>query len=363
MKFALFSLLEQPEGHKAAQVFSKIVEQAEAAEELGFEATWLAEHHFTDYGILPSPAVLAAAIAQRTKRLRIGTACAILPFHDPRRVAEDYAVVDVLSNGRLDFGVGRGYQPAEFSAFGIPMSESRTRFAEALDVIEGLWTHEVFSFQGDHFTIDELSLYPRPIQSPPPIWVAAVSPETFEMTARAGRPFLSAPQITPLSKIRAGYDLYRKIYLENGHDPSRMTLPLQRQVYVGTDEQDSFDSPSEGTMWYQRKNASRMARKGGTSTESYEFYQKAQSHLEQIEYKSMYNDGVLLFDVPEKLVARIRVLQEELDLNYLMCWMNVGGLPQKKVLASMERFAKEVMPHFTTTATDDSVAASAGSSD
>src|SRR5688572_13907121 len=114
MKFAIFALLEQPDGHRAADVYQKVIEQAEAADELGFETIWLAEHHFTPYGTLPSPALLGVAIAERTKRLRIGTGVAILPFQDPRRLAEDYATLDLLSNGRLDFGVGRGYQPAEF---------------------------------------------------------------------------------------------------------------------------------------------------------------------------------------------------------------------------------------------------------
>src|SRR5206468_2861046 len=186
MKFAMFTLSERPEGCSAADVYHRVIEQAEAADELGFEAMWLAEHHFTDYGITPSPAVLGTAIAGRTRRLRIGTGVAILPFHDPRRLAEDYAMLDVLSEGRLDFGVGRGYQPAEFAGFGVSMADSRARFNEALQIIEGLWTNDVFSYHGDHFRFDDLSLYPRQVQAPPPIWMAAVSPESFDLAAQAG---------------------------------------------------------------------------------------------------------------------------------------------------------------------------------
>ncbi|MDQ1492739.1 MAG: hypothetical protein QOD57_1730 [Actinomycetota bacterium] len=345
MKFAIFALLEQPAGHKVADVYSKAIEQAEAADELGFEAIWLAEHHFTEYGTLASPAVLGTAIAGRTKRLRIGTGVAILPFHDPRRLAEDYATLDLLSDGRLDFGVGRGYQPAEFAGFGVPMSESRSRFTEALAVIEGLWTQDDFSFAGQHFQLDGVTLHPKPVQSPPPIWMAAVSPESFELAARAGKPFLSAPQITPLPKIKEGYDLYRRIYLEEGHDPSQVVLPLQRHVYAATDEQAAYHDPAEGVMWYQRLNAKRMS-SAESDDSSYAFYKKAQDNLQKMEYDQMFNSGGLLFDTPEKLVRRIESLETELGLNYLMCWMNSGGTDQKLVLDSMERFAREVMPHF-----------------
>jgi natural product biosynthesis luciferase-like monooxygenase protein len=345
MKFAIFTLSEQPEGHESADVFSKVIEQAQAADELGYEAIWLAEHHFTDYGILPSPPVLGAAIAARTTRLRIGSGVSILPFHNPIRIAEDYAVLDVISGGRLDLGVGRGYQPAEFAGFGVSMAESRARFAESLDIIEGLWTNETFSYQGEHFQLNEVELRPKPIQAPPPIWMAAVSPESFDLAAKAGRPFLSAPQITPLSKIKEGYERYRSGYLAAGYDPTTVTLPLQRHVFAAPNPTAAYEDMAEGLMWYQRKNASRMS--GPTATDaSYAMYQKAQANLLKTEYDDMFTSGSLLFDTSENLVDRIGALRDELGLNYLMCWMNAGGVDQKVVLDSMERFATEVMPHF-----------------
>src|SRR5262249_51243189 len=140
VKFAIFGLFEQPDDRSAREVVSAAMEQAELAEELGFAGFWMAEHHFTEYGIVASPPIMGAAMAERTTTLRLGTAVAVLPFHDPRRLAEDYAMLDVLSDGRLDFGVGRGYQPDEFAAFGVAMEDSRSRMTEAVDVIKGLWT-------------------------------------------------------------------------------------------------------------------------------------------------------------------------------------------------------------------------------
>ena len=347
MKFAVFSLLEQREDDTPANVFSKVLEQSEAAEDLGYDAMWLAEHHFTDYGILPSPAVLGAAIAQRTTRLRIGTACSILPFHDPRRLAEDYALLDVLSNGRLDFGVGRGYQPAEFASFGVSMDEARGRFNEALDIIRGLWTTEGFTYEGQYHSVHDLTLYPRPVHDPhPPIWMAAVSPESFELAAKAGLQILTAPQITPLPRVKGGYDAYRAAWREAGGDPEGLTLPMQRPVYAGATEQAACEEPAENMMWYQRANAARMTSKDGTASKEYAFYQKAQANVEKAEYEDMFKVGHLLFGDPESLVEKISTLRDEVGLNYLICWMNVGGLDQKLVLQSMERFAREVMPRF-----------------
>lgn len=357
MKFAIFTLSEQPDGQSASGAYRAVIEQAVAAEELGFDAVWLAEHHFTEYGVVPSVPVLGTAIAEHTSQIRIGSAIAVLPFHDPRRLAEDYAMLDVLSDGRLDFGVGRGYQPAEFEAFGISMDESRSRFEEAIDVIEGLWTQESFSYHGRHFSFDDLTIHPRPVQSPPPMWVAAVSPSTFEFAARARRPFLSAPQITPLPKIREGYEHYREAYAAAGGDPSTVTLPLQRNVYVGATKEAAYSEPAEAYMWYQRMNASRMAR-DGQKVHDYEFYEKAQRNLLKVEYDQLFDSGALLFGTSEEIVDRITHLKEELDLNYLMCWMGAGGLRHDLVLSSMERFAREVMPHFKES--DETVATSAG---
>lgn len=349
MKFAIFSLCEQRDGVRATDLYKEAIEQAVAAEELGFDAVWLAEHHFTKYGVVPSIPVLAAAIAERTSTIRIGSAISVLPFHDPRRVAEDYAMVDVLSNGRLDFGCGRGYQPAEFAAFGVPMEEARERFEEAVEVIEGLWTHESFSYNGKYFEFEDLELYPRPVQSPPPIWVAALSPASFESAARHNRPFLSAPQITPLNKIKENYDGYRRMLEDSGWDASSVTLPLQRNVYVSDSLDKAQSEPAEGYMWYLHTNAARMA-KANSSVKGYEYYQKAQGNLLLTEYEGLVKDGGLLFGTPDTVSSQIESLQSELGLNYMLCWMNTGGLDHKLVLKSMERFARDVMPRFRTTA-------------
>ena len=135
MKFGLFYLFRDFGNVSQAQLFNEMLEEVEYAEELGFESIWLPEHHFSEYGMLGNPMVLAAAIAQRTKRMKIGTAVVILPFQHPLRFAEDAALVDALSDGRLLLGVGRGYQPPEFNGFGVTQSESSAMFLESYEIL------------------------------------------------------------------------------------------------------------------------------------------------------------------------------------------------------------------------------------
>src|SRR5256712_11559515 len=137
-------------------------------EELGFASLWLTEHHFIEYGLSVSPTVLAAAAAMRTRRVRIGLAAAILPFHDPIRLAEELAMVDILSGGRPDVGIGRGNRPVEFAGYRVPQIESHERFDEALEIMLGAWTNERFAYQGRHFTIPEVHMIPKPLQRPHP---------------------------------------------------------------------------------------------------------------------------------------------------------------------------------------------------
>jgi alkanesulfonate monooxygenase SsuD/methylene tetrahydromethanopterin reductase-like flavin-dependent oxidoreductase (luciferase family) len=158
------------------EIYRSQLELIEHAERLGYDTIWLTEHHFADDGYSPSIIPLAAAIAARTERVRIGFNLLLLPLHDAVRVAEDIATLDVLSNGRIDVGVGQGYARHEFAGFGIPRDERLGRFREGLDVLRGLWTNDVFSYSGTHYQVDSARLMPKPVQQPaPPLWIGATS--------------------------------------------------------------------------------------------------------------------------------------------------------------------------------------------
>ena len=174
MRFGTYFFLQAPPGHRHADIIQRELQQMVWSEQLGFDEVWLTEHHFIDYGLSVDPATLASAIASRTSRVRIGLAAAILPFHDPIRLAEQMALVDIISKGRLDVGVGRGNRPSEFAGYRIPQVESRERFDEAVQIMVRAWTEERISYDIPTFMRDgqavvhvagwarHLALYPVP---------------------------------------------------------------------------------------------------------------------------------------------------------------------------------------------------------
>ncbi len=183
------------------------------AEELGFDTIWLTEHHFADDGYSPSIIPLAAAIAARTERVRIGFNLLLLPLHNAIRVAEDIATLDVLSGGRIDVGLGQGYARHEFDGYGVDRSERLRRFVEGLDVLHGLWTEDPFSYRGEHYVIDGARLQPKPVQLPtPPLWIGATSLPGVRRAGRRGANLLGLtnPRLQLAyeeARVEAGYEL------------------------------------------------------------------------------------------------------------------------------------------------------------
>ena len=346
MKFATFALSDNVAARPPREVLDTTVRQAVLAEELGFDAIWLAEHHFSDYGVAPSTAVLAGAIAARTDTIRIGTGVLVLPFHDPIAVAEQWAMVDQISGGRLDFGVGRGYQPGEFAGYGVPMGEARERFAEALDIIEGLWANETFSYQGKYRTLENVQLNPPPLQRPtPPIWMAAVSRESFENAARARRPVMSAPSIA-LDAAATCFDLYRKTIEEAGGSAEGASFPIQRHVHVGTDDAEALRTVEGPYMRFLRRNTELMRAGKDQAHESYRMYQKAAENKAKVEFEEIASAPAFLVGSADTVVHRIKAVREAIGLNYLLGCFQFGGLDPELAEQAMRRFAADVMPEF-----------------
>ena len=170
MKFGLFILASWAEKDASAQsrIYGEALEQIQYAEELGFDSVWIAEHHSSRYGIFPSLIPILSYIAGQTKKIRLGTGVSVLPFHNPILLAEESAMVDVLSNGRLEFGVGRGSADYEYGNFKIDFDSRNDRFREVLDIILGLWTTENFTYHGEYYQVDGITIAPRPLQKPHP---------------------------------------------------------------------------------------------------------------------------------------------------------------------------------------------------
>ena len=163
----------------------------EFAEELGYDEIWLTEHHFAEDGYSPAILPIASAIGAITKRIRIGTYLVLLPLHNAVRVAEDAATIDIISGGRFDLGVGQGYAPGEFAAYGVNRKARASRLEEGIEVIRGAWTTDDFSYEGRHYKVKNIRLMPRPVQSPhPPLWIGAGAPKAIERAGRMGCHFM-----------------------------------------------------------------------------------------------------------------------------------------------------------------------------
>src|SRR5215475_14028652 len=185
MNFGTFLLMQSPSARSSQEIYSRGVEVAQTAEALGFRSVWLAEHHFSTYGYLSRPAQLATYIAAKTTRLRVGTAVIVVPLHHPLVVAEEIATLDQLAGGRVDVGLGRGYQHYEFERLGLELDSARARWEESVDIILEAFRGRPFSYEGKLFRIPETSVLPQPLQKPhPPIWVTAQSPASVEAAVR-----------------------------------------------------------------------------------------------------------------------------------------------------------------------------------
>ena len=344
----MFYVLECP-NHDYRRAYQEMLDQIEYSESLGFDSVWLAEHHGDDYGSMPSPQIAAAAIAERTKRLRIGLAVSILPFDNPIRIAEDYAMVDVLSDGRLDFGVGRGYQPAEFKMLGVQQDISRELFAEALDVILGSWTKDPFTYNGKYYSVDNVSVRPKVVQKPhPPVYVAAISPETFSLVAKRGLQLLVTPTLMSLEELKT-FILQAKADLAKlGQDPAKIDFPMNYQMHIAETVEQAKADTKEALTWYF-KRVMELVPKGPKAPKSYERYAKMAAEFETaggVSIDALMELGIILLSDPEGAIRRIQGLKDDVGQNEIMCWMRIGGLEHQKVMRSMRLFAKEVMPIF-----------------
>ncbi len=350
MKFGMFYVLESPDG-EYQRAYKEMFGQIEYAEELGFDSVWLAEHHGSAYGSIPNGAVACSAVAKITERLRIGMAVSILPFQNPVRTAEDYAMVDVISGGRLDMGVGRGYQPMEFKNLMLADKQSISReiFEESLDILIGLWENERFSYQGKHYQLDDVAITPRPVQRPrPPIYVAAISPTTFDLVDKYGLNIMVTPTLMDLESLKAFVvDAKRKL-IAGGRDPKSLNFPMNWQMHLAETEEEAFARPSEALDWYFNLVMD-LVPKGPNAPAGYEYMRDTAAAFEEmggVDVSALKQGGIIMLGTPEEATAKIADLRDTIGQQEIFCWMRIGGLEDWKVKESMKIFANEVMPHF-----------------
>jgi len=349
MKFGMLHLFESPAEKTEYQVMKEQLDLMRSAEDLGFDSVWPAEHHFSEYGYCASPALSLAAIASVTKRIRLGTGVVVLPFHNPIRVAEEFAMLDLMSDGRVEFGVGRGYQPIEFKGFQIDQAKSRGIFNESLEVIMQAWTRDRVNFKGVHFNIQDLEVRPKPLQKPhPPVWIAGLSEATFPMVGKWGCNLLCAP-VFGFQGQTAGELLnsYRQALRSAGHDPATKEIAALCMVYCAETTEQAQRDFSGPVMWYYRTIAKYIAPPSGEApVKTYELYAKTRDLAANISWDQLLAAGSLVCGNPQQCIEQIAAMKEKFGFTQLLCWTRMGGLDTKKVLKSMELMQKHVIPYF-----------------
>jgi alkanesulfonate monooxygenase SsuD/methylene tetrahydromethanopterin reductase-like flavin-dependent oxidoreductase (luciferase family) len=295
---------------------AEIAAQGEVAERLGYGSFWLPEHHFGEVGAIPAPLLLLAAVAARTARLRVATTSFLLPVRHPIHVAEEVAVLDRLSGGRVILGVGRGFRGALFTAFDVPAAEKRDRFEANLRAIRDAWRGEPVAFQADGSggAPKPVLLSPLPVQRPhPPIWVAAFGPKAVAQAGRLGFPYLASP-IEPLSRLAENYALHRDA-LPTALRGTRLPVPIMRTV---------FASGAPGRLREVRealaRQAAALARAPGPA-----FRRLAGARV----------DAWALVGEPEAIADGIARYREELGMTHLVVRAQIPGLPRELAEASL----------------------------
>ena len=342
MRFGFMDHLPCAGWQSEGQRYHDILAQIELGDRLGFDTAWLAEiHFFPDVSRIASPLTVLAAAAQRTQRIRLGTAVTLLPLHNPLKIAEDAATVDILSDGRLELGVGRGAAPSMFAAYNVPAAETRDRFVEALEVIRQAWTSERLSYEGKYLCVRDLPVFPRPVQKPhPPIRIAANSPETYTLAGRLGLPIFATPLIAgSMDKLREYIGAHRESLPAGVKQDVAVAFPVHVAASRAQVRRECEPSLMHFFSFLEQRRPDIQA-----LPESYQALQQAIDRLKGITYEEVEDLGAVLGD-PEQCVERVQALQDEFGMNEFICYFNQGGLiDHAAVKRAMELFAKEVIP-------------------
>jgi alkanesulfonate monooxygenase SsuD/methylene tetrahydromethanopterin reductase-like flavin-dependent oxidoreductase (luciferase family) len=312
MKIGVLQFFSWPERRVALEtVYKRALERIEIMDRTGFDAVWLAEHHFSAFSVCPSVHMVGTLAAARTSRLRIGTAVSLAALYHPLRLAEEVALLDVLSGGRVNWGAGRGFSLTEFNAFGIPPEESAARFREAVDVVLRAWTEDRLSYSGTYFRCEEVELLPKPLQRPhPPVWMAATSDPAIEWAASRGFDILMDPHAS-MADLGRKRRLYAERLAAAGFNDSGRDIPMARLIALAETLEKAAEVARRGAAWLVDAYAGPQHKKAKTM-----HVERSYDGLDPVDY---YIRNVVLHGTPESIVDRIRELQEEIGLNYLMC--------------------------------------------
>jgi alkanesulfonate monooxygenase SsuD/methylene tetrahydromethanopterin reductase-like flavin-dependent oxidoreductase (luciferase family) len=319
------------------EYYQQILDQIVVAEELGWECFWFTEHHFALYGgPEPNPAVFLAAAAVRTSKIHLGSAISILPLHHPITIAEDYAMVDVLSRGRLEFGMGLGNTPSDFAVHGVPREEARARFEEEGEIIARAWANDRFSHEGKFWTFKDVTIYPRPVQQPtPPMWVAGHSPDSLGWAGRHGCNIMITAHPYVPEHYPEAIQAWRDGLAQAGLSPADRSCKVHLRVWVDESAERAREVAEAAITRY---DISSDRSRGRTDF-----------NAENYDWTGMLASGRNVYGNPDQCIKAIQASIANYEFDIFSTTFNFGGIPHEQILGSMRLFAKEVMPAFKDT--------------
>ncbi|HJU28835.1 MAG TPA: LLM class flavin-dependent oxidoreductase, partial [Candidatus Binataceae bacterium] len=323
----------------------------EMAENAGFDSVWALDHHFTGYVMSPDPTQLLSYVAGRTKRVQLGTAVIVLPWHDPVAIAEKIALLDVVSGGRTIFGFGRGAATVEYNGFRIPMDEARERFIESAMIVRKGLTQKSFSFDGKHYKIPEIQIRPRPISHPENrFYASAVSPESVEIMAKLGFGVLIIAQRS-WEDTAADYRRYQETALANNFEPRPPIGLLNIMVADDAHKAEDLAQTHMAAMWDSIENHYHFSDGHLTGVKGYEFYAKMAKTYSKLHadaeakekavtfYRSLHASGT-----PAQVLEKLRYVHQTVPLEHVIGTFAFGGLPYRDLDRSFKLFVEKVLP-------------------
>jgi alkanesulfonate monooxygenase SsuD/methylene tetrahydromethanopterin reductase-like flavin-dependent oxidoreductase (luciferase family) len=343
---------------KGTANYNEHLEEMTYCEELGFDGVVFNEHHYSAYGTMPSPNLIAAALSQKTKRIRIGVLGNILPLRNhPVRVAEEYAMIDCLSGGRLIAGFVRGIPP-EYIWYGVNPEESRGRFEEAYDLIMTAWTQPVWSHEGKFFQLKDCAIWPRPLQQPyPPIWIAARSAESVEWCVKHRLPIAQVYQTTGQIEDTFGY--YRTKAKEEGWEATPNDFILCRHIYIDETDKKAQEFGEPAMRYFftvfnrgfnEAINKSAVDQKliaALTTERSFNYFREGNRErrdFSKLDWEGLISSGYLIAGNPDSVARQIQDQMKQIGAGHFMGMFHIGNLSHDKVVSSLNLFKREIMP-------------------
>ncbi|MCM3653408.1 LLM class flavin-dependent oxidoreductase [Metabacillus litoralis] len=348
MKIGYFTLTDNPIEYGDTrkdpnQMVLDLAEQGIYSEDLGFHSFWVPEHHFSALGILPSPSILLTHVAAKTKRIKLAPATVLLPASHPIKIAEEYALLDLLSNGRAIFSAGRGYDKREYDVFGVDFNKSREIFFEGLDIVQKAWRQDTISYQGEYYSFPEVQLTPKPVQDHLPIYVAAFSEPSITKAAEMGENVIFAPFAANMvfGTMENAINAFNDLSNQHGFTGKKSSC----SYFIGiADSKEEEEKIKQRMLKYFTGLVPAFPEDPSTAPPNIRYFAEIVENLKSLTTSDLSDKSIIVGDA-EYVTEKLKEI-EKTGLDEVILYFDFGGLSHRETLEQMERFAKHVMPHF-----------------